>query len=74
MKYFIERLGKSVISVRKKAQNSIPADVLWGRNECVTNEPQRMSAGRLGPKGLIDAFYGCKKVEKTFWFCGLFIF
>ena len=36
---------------------SLPADVLWGsfvthssvgRNECVTNEPQRTSAGRLG--------------------------
>ena len=36
---------------------SLPADVLWGfvchafspwgRNECVTNEPQRTSAGRL---------------------------
>ena len=31
---------------------SLPADVLWGsfvRNECVTNEPQRTSAGRLPP-------------------------
>ena len=36
--------------------NSLPANVLWdsfvthpwGRNECVTNEPQRTSAGRLG--------------------------
>ena len=30
---------------------SLPADVLWGsfvgRNECVTNEPQRTSAERL---------------------------
>ena len=33
---------------------SLPADVLWGsfvthswRNECLTNEPQRTSAGRL---------------------------
>ena len=25
---------------------SLPADVLWGY-ECVTNEPQRTSAGRL---------------------------
>ena len=24
----------------------------WGRNECVTNEPQRTSAGRLRPTGL----------------------
>ena len=32
------------------AYNSLPADVLWGslgRNECVTNEPQKTSAGRL---------------------------
>ena len=27
---------------------SLPGDVLWGRNECVTNEPQRTSSGRLG--------------------------
>jgi len=26
------------------------------------------------PKGLEDEFYGCKKVEKTFWFCDRFIF
>ena len=25
-------------------------------------------------KGLSDAFYGCEKVEKLFWFCDLFIF
>ena len=32
------------------AYNGLPADVLWGslgRNECVTNEPQKRSAGRL---------------------------
>ena len=27
-----------------------------------------------GPKGLKDAFYGCERVEKTFWFCNLLIF
>ena len=29
-----------------------------------------------GPNGLTDAFYGCEKleVEKTFWFCDLFLF
>ena len=26
------------------------------------------------PKGLTGAFYGREKVEKTFWFCDLFIF
>ena len=26
------------------------------------------------PKGQTDAFYGCEKVEKKFWFCDLFIF
>ena len=44
-----------------RAKISLPADVLWGSfvthsflmnvfisNECVTNEPQRTSAGRLG--------------------------
>ena len=30
---------------------SLPADVLWG--ECVTNEPQRTSAGRLNVDWLI---------------------
>ena len=37
-----------------KSLNSFPADVRWGSfvthsflNECVTNEPQRTSAGRL---------------------------
>ena len=24
---------------------------------------------RKGPKGLKDAFHGCEKVDKTFWFC-----
>ena len=37
--------------VEMTLQPSLPADVLWGsfvtRNECVTNEPQRTSAGRL---------------------------
>ena len=27
-----------------------------------------------GPKGVTDAFYGCERVEKTFWFFNLFIF
>ena len=27
-----------------------------------------------GPKGLRDAFYGCEKIEKTFYLCDLFIF
>lgn len=27
-----------------------------------------------GPKGLKDDFDGCEVVEKTFWFCDLFIF
>lgn len=27
-----------------------------------------------GPKGLIHAFYGCEKIEKTFWFCDLSMF
>ena len=31
--------------------DNLLADVLWGRNECVTNEPQRTSAGRLGTRG-----------------------
>ena len=25
-------------------------------------------------KGLRDAFYGCEKVKKLFWFCNLFIY
>ena len=43
---------------------SLPADVLWGswvrpwgRNECVTNEPQRTSAGRLGDAWSIHVFF-----------------
>ena len=40
-----------VIFVLNLPDGSLPADVLWGsfvrRNECVTNEPQRTSAGRL---------------------------
>ena len=27
-----------------------------------------------GPTELKYAFYDCEKVEKTFWFCDLFIF
>ena len=30
--------------------------------------------GQKGPKGPTDVFYGYEKVEKTFWFCDLFIF
>ena len=30
--------------------------------------------GQKDPKGLTDAFYGCEKVEKAYWFCDLFIF
>ena len=56
------RAGFLLISQAEKelitSSNSLPPDVLWGsfvthsflphgRNECVTNEPQRMSAGRL---------------------------
>ena len=34
-----------------------------------------MSFGSVkGLKDLTDAFYGSEKVEKTFWFCDLFIF
>ena len=43
---------------------SLPADVLWGlcvrlwgRIECVTNEPQRTSAGRLGDAWSIHVFF-----------------
>ena len=36
---------------KKVSLVSLPADVLWGRNECVTNESQRVSAGRLGASG-----------------------
>ena len=25
-------------------------------------------------KGVKDAFHGCEKVEKTFWFCDFFIY
>ena len=43
----------SFFFLRERTGTSLPADVLchafipWGRNECVTNEPQRTSAGRL---------------------------
>ena len=29
---------------------------------------------KKGPKGLTITFYGCENVEKTFWFCDLFIY
>ena len=51
----ISKFVAEVIIISHKA--SLSADVLWGsfvthsffwgRNECVTNEPQRKSAGRL---------------------------
>ena len=51
----------SLLAAGDVSRGSLPADVLWGsfvthsflpngpwgRNECVTNEPQRTSAGRL---------------------------
>ena len=53
--------SKFTLQTRNVSLGSLPADVLWssfvthsflthapwGRNECVTNEPQRTSAGRL---------------------------
>ena len=30
--------------------------------------------GKKAQKGLTDAFCGCEKVEKLFWFSGLFTF
>ena len=53
------RIKPQKVFSEKKYNPSLPADVLWGsfvthsflphggRNECVTNEPQRTSAGRL---------------------------
>ena len=38
----------------------LPLSAPWGRNECVTNDPQRTSAGRLrfsGPKKILE--HGC---------------
>ena len=32
------------------------------------------SYGLKDLKGLTDVISGCEKDEKTFWFCGLFIF
>ena len=39
--------ASSRVKFRFTIRYSLPADVLWVRNECVTNEPQRTSAGRL---------------------------
>ena len=45
----------SKVQISNMLESSLPADVLWGsfirkRNDCVTNEPQRTSAGRLARK------------------------
>ena len=57
-----ERAWKSPYARKGDTRRSLHADVLWGsfvthsflppwgRNECVTNEPQRTSAGRLPKK------------------------
>ena len=54
-----EPANRRRISGRRLERSSLLADVLrgsfvthslWGRNECVTNEPQRTSAARLGEK------------------------
>ena len=48
-----KRCQRKSITAFISFDTSLPADVLWGsfvswgRNECVTNEPQRTSAGRL---------------------------
>ena len=51
-------------------RDSLPADVLWGsfvthsflrgRNDCVTNEPQRTSAGRLSQRRPIAEAKKCR--------------
>ena len=55
--------GRNTSSPKNACMGSLPADVLWGsfvtqRNECVTNEPQRTSSGRL-LRGMlfIDRFF-----------------
>ena len=35
----------------------------WGRNECVTNEPQRTSAGRLDVTEIVLYFQGLKEMK-----------
>ena len=37
--------------------------------KCMTEYRETViSVGKKGPKGVTDAYYGCKKVRKTFWF------
>ena len=42
---------KSAVDIARFIKRALDVDVSlyspWGRNECVTNEPQRTSAGRL---------------------------
>ena len=43
--------------------------------KCMTEYRETViSVGKKGPIGVTDAYYGCKKVRKTFWFCDLFMF
>ena len=63
---FAIRVSSLYSSYKPRVHHSLPADVLrgafvahsflpHGKNECVTNEPQMTSAGRLGaPKPLSD--------------------
>ena len=45
-----------------------PLELVWNRND-------RFALGlKKGPKELTDSFQGFEKVEKTFWFCDIFIF
>ena len=46
-----------------------PTERPWGRNECVTNEPQRMSAGRL----LLEGLYALEDLEPIFEIFNTFV-
>ena len=50
---------------------SLPADVLW--NECVTNRPQRTSAGRLlAHRQLVNTCENLSSMKSTFTFVNIF--
>ena len=46
-----------------------PTERPWGRNECVTNEPQRTSAGRL----LLEGLYALEDLEPIFEIFNTFV-
>ena len=71
----VRALWRSNSSERKPlGGGGTPYNGLYGEAPPVRVTFFKHSVISLGKRSKKDAFYGCEKAQKTFWFCDLFIF